>query len=148
MNNIEQTTFNNLKSQHQLAVDLRASGARYEEIATQINTKQHTIRTWFMKGGICYEAYEEKKRQLRAERQEKLKQVEDGIADLASGALEVLKEAVEKKNLKAAITIMEMAGFKAIQKVQDVPSEENEVISLLREIAQNRQPQITEGAKA
>lgn len=141
MNKAEQNSYIKLKDYHQLAIDLRASGLRYEEIASnpQINTKEHTVRTWFMKGGICYEAYEEKKKLLRAERQEKLKQVEDGIVDLASDALEVLKEAVEKKNLKAAITVMEMAGFKATQKVQEVPQEENETVLLLRQIIDSQE---------
>lgn len=36
---------------------------------------------------------------------------------------------------------MEMAGFKAIQKTQEVPSTENDVVALLREIAENAKQQ-------
>lgn len=89
MNNDEQNQkiYDGLKAYHQLAVDLRASGHKYDEIAAdpRIDAKEHTVRTWFMKGGICYEAYEEKKKILQSERQEKLEQVEDGIVDLATG---------------------------------------------------------------
>ncbi len=138
LNDPQQNDLKNLKPNHQLAVDLRVSGCSYEQIALdpRINSKEQSIRSWFMDGGKCREAYEYKIRLLSEDRWVKMRQVEAGIQDLASDALNVLKEEIAQHNLKAAIKTLEMA-FKAIQKVEEVPPQADEGIAMLREIIQS-----------
>jgi hypothetical protein len=140
LNNTQQNNLKELKPHHQLAVDLRVNGCSYQEIAldSRVNSKEQTVRSWFMLSGICHEAYEYKNRLLGEDRWAKMKQVEAGIQDLASGALEVLKEEIAQHNLKAAIRVLEMAGFKEIQRVEEIQPQHDEAITLLRQIIEDR----------
>lgn len=140
LNDPQQNNIKELKPHHQLAVDLRVSGCSYQEIALEprVNSKEQTVRSWFMLGGLCHEAYEYKNRLLGEDRWAKMRQVEAGIQDLASGALEVLKEEIEQHNLKAAIKVLEMAGFKEVQKVEEIHPKYDEAIALLRQIIEDR----------
>lgn len=122
MNNFEQNPYPELDGIYQLAIDLRISGLKYEAIAShpQINVKEHTVRTWFMFGGKCYKAYWDKEALLQEERWLKLKQLDAGILDLALEALKVTSEAVEKKDLKTSIKVLDMARSMEVQKIEEV----------------------------
>lgn len=140
MNNYQQNPDPELDGPYQLAVDLRISGLKYEAIAThpQINVKEHTVRTWFMLGGKCYKAYKDRESLLQEERRAKMKQIEASIQNLASEALKVISDAVVKGNLSASIKVLEMAGLKAVQKVEEIHPQDDEGITLLRQIIEDR----------
>ena len=91
-----------------------------------------------MRGGICFETFEYKIHLLQEDRAARIRQVEAGIQDLAFDAIRVLKEYIATSNLKAAIKVLEMAGFKEVQKIEEIPFQEDEGILLLRQIIMNR----------
>lgn len=138
--NGDQQNDTKLTPKHALAVDLRVVGRSYQEITSdpRIQSQPQSVRSWFALGGVCHEQYEYKNRLLSEDRWAKMRQVEAGIQDLASGALEVLKEEIEQHNLKAAIRILEMAGFKEVQRVEEIHPEYDEAITLLRQIIEDR----------
>lgn len=140
LNSDQQNDLKELKPHHQLAIDLRTSGASYQEIALdpRINSKEQTVRSWFMLGGLCHEAYGYKNRLLNEDRWAKMKQVEAGLQDLALDALKVLEEQIAQRNLKAAIRLLEMVGFKEVQRVEEIHPEYDEAIALLRQIIEDR----------
>lgn len=79
MNTPEQHT--ELKQEHEIAIDLKLLGFRYTMIADdeRIKVTEHTVRTWFMKGGICYNAYRRKKRLQAKERKEMIKNIDNQV---------------------------------------------------------------------
>lgn len=133
MNNAEQTT--DLKIEHELAIDLKLMGFRYSMIAgdERINVTEHTIRTWFMRGGICYNAYLRKKRLLARERKEMIGNIDNQVKDLIIDAMNCLSEAVKKGNLQAAIKAIELYKIYQEQRLLEEKSEDSPLIRVIRE---------------
>ena len=50
----------------------------------------------------------------------------------------MLTEEIAQHNLKAAIKVLEMVGFKAIQKIEEIQPQHDEAIALLRQIIEDR----------
>ena len=140
LNNSQQNNLKELKPTHQLAVDLRAGGSTYKEIASdpRIASKDQTVRSWFMADGICHEAFEYKNRLLSEDRWVKMRQIEARLQDLASDALKVIEGEIAQHNLKAAIKVLEMAGFKEVQKIEEIHPQYDEALVLLRQIVEDR----------
>ena len=132
MNNREQNLYDSLEPRHQLAIDLRLAGATYKQMAKNvtISTKEHTIRTWFMEGGICKEAYEWKKRERAEERDEFFQQIHEQINDIAISAIYTLRKAVEEGNVQASLKILELADTKRLLQVTHIDEVEAEVEKL------------------
>ena len=135
MNENEQNNpYNSLTSPQQIAIDLRLAGKAYKDIAPHMsNLQEHTLRTWFMNGGVCYEAYEWKKK-LRAEEREQYyrDEIENVIKDLGRYALVALQEAVSKGNITAIVKALELSGISKLSYQIDVKQDEG--ILILREI--------------
>jgi len=123
---------------YQLAIELRLLGFTYAQIASnpQVGLKENTIRTWFVKEGVCYFPY----KRLQKERQNEYKQIFDKLhlqmREMAIDAVRVLGEAVKKGNLKASIKVLELVDIQRYIYYQT--GYEDEGVALLREIIKDR----------
>lgn len=146
MNNGEHNPYDLLTSPQQIAVDLKLEGRSYKDIASNrfINLREHTIRTWFMAGGVCNEAYEWKKK-IRAEEREQYyhDEFENEIKDLGREAMIALREAISKGNVTAIVRALELAGISQLS-YQIQIKQEDEGILLLREIVEDRRRMVRE----
>jgi hypothetical protein len=137
MNTTEQNPYDLLEPRHQLAIDLRLAGATYKQISKDImiSAKEHTIRTWFMNGGICKKAYEFKKKEHADDREEFFQKLHEHIDDIAISAVYTLHKAVESGNVQASLKILELADTKRLIQLKqtDIMSED---LHNLRQIIQ------------
>jgi transposase len=131
---LNEDPYEKLDEDHRMAVDMRLENYSYADIAVPTKVKEQTVRTWFMRGGICYEAYQQRRRERMAERKERFTEIETQLHEMAADAILTLKRQLKKGSETAAIRVLELAGFSPIHKVQDVPPEESEELKLLREI--------------
>jgi len=105
------------------------------DIATELKTKEKTVRNWFAHGGLCYEAYKQKKTERKKERNNLFKEIDERLKDIAVDAVIVLENAVRKGNWKAAVKVLEMAGFEPVHKVADVTEDEKQkTLQLLKDV--------------
>lgn len=147
MNKDEQDTYDKLTSAQQIAVDLRLTGKPYRDIASSqfVNLQEHTICTWFMKGGVCHEAYEMKKK-IRAEERDQYyrDEFENDIKELGRGYSSNAGSYWQRKcssNSKA----LELAGISQMSyKIQI--QQDDEGVMLLREIVSDRRKAAKEEA--
>ncbi len=121
---------------HIRAVELRLRGLAHHDIAKDklVNKDAGTIRNWFAKGGICHDTFEEEKIKRKEEAKARLAELDERLRELAPDALVVVENKMREGKLKAALEILDRAGFGAIQKIQDVT--QSELLSLLRNIAE------------
>lgn len=148
MNKDEQDTYDKLTSAQQIAVDLRLTGKPYRDIASSqfVNLQEHTICTWFMKGGVCHEAYEMKKK-IRAEERDQYyrDEFENDIKELGREAIVAMREAIGKGSVQAIVKALELAGISQMSyKIQI--QQDDEGVMLLREIVSDRRKAAKEEA--
>lgn len=140
MNNDEHNPYDTLTSPQQIAVDLRLAGILHKDIAshTLINLREHTIRTWFMQGGVCHATYEWKKK-IRADEREQYyrDEIESEIKDAGQEAMIALREAISKGNITAIVKALELSGISKLSYQIDI-KQEDEGILILREIITER----------
>ena len=146
MNEGEQNNpYDALTSPQQIAVDLRLAGRAYKDIASNefINLQEHTLRTWFMQGGVCHEAYEWKKKMRAEDREEYYRELESEIKDAGQEAMVALREAVSKGNTTAIVKALELSGISKLS-YQIQVKQEDEGILILREIIEDRRRVVRE----
>jgi hypothetical protein len=131
---VNQDPYEKLGEIYRQAIDQRLQNFSYADIAHQLERKEQTIRTWFMTGGIFYEAHEYRRNQLAIERQHRFTEVEEQLKDMAADAILVIKNRLRGGSEPAAFKVLEMVGYGAIQKIQDIAPEESEELTLLRTI--------------
>jgi transposase len=120
---------------HQRAVDLKLNGMKNRDIAAELKVKEKTVRNWFAHGGLCYDAYKQLKRERRKEKNNLFKEIDERLKDIAVDAVIVLENAVRKGNWKAAVKVLEMAGFEPVHKVADVTDDEKQkTLQLLKDV--------------
>jgi Sigma-70, region 4. len=74
-NNVDYIEYDKLNPTHQRAIDLRLNGVKYKDIATELNIKEQTVRSWFIKDGICYFAFNQMKKEREKEKEIYLKKL-------------------------------------------------------------------------
>lgn len=72
-------------------------GLSYFEMAKALGRQEQTIRTWFCKGGECYEAYEEFKKQRREELSQNLDNLKDSLDEIILASMAIVRKAVIEK---------------------------------------------------
>lgn len=129
-----QTTLPSLKPLHRNAIELRLIGLEYHVIAEKLTAagykvKEHTLRVWFMKNGICHESYlaiQQQRFDLSNNFQEAMR---SRLQESAMDAIYILGEAMlddktsTKQQIKIAQTILDRAGFPR-QKYKEIPRRE------------------------
>ena len=113
------------EERYRLAVDLRMMGMSCLDISRkeEIGVTYSRVRQWFMKGGICYDAFKQRQRWLASENRKRSKDFAKKLKTLASDALLILES--EMKNTKnsgsskgrIAGEVVKMAGLAAPIKI-------------------------------
>jgi len=144
MNESEQSRYDLLTSPQQTAIDLRLLGMTYKQIGESVfvNTKEHTVRTWFMEGGVCLGAFGWRRETRAKERKEIMAGLDDLLLDMSLEALSTLREAIKKGNVQASVKLLELT--KTVQSV-DSQTLADEGILLLREIITKRRQDARNG---
>lgn len=137
MNIFEQSDYEKLSNPQQVAIDLRLLGMTYKNISESlfVNAKEHTVRTWFMDGGSCFQALNWKKQERVRERKEIMEGLDDLLMDMSLEALHTLREAINKGNVQASIKLLELTN--TVRQVNN-QSGSDEGVQLLREIITER----------
>jgi len=136
-NNVDYIEYDKLNPTHQRAIDLRLNGVKYKDIATELNIKEQTVRSWFMKEGACFKVFNQIKKEREKEKRDLFKEIDQRLKDIAIDAVIVLENTVRKGNWKAAVKALEMAGFEPVHKVADVTEDEKQkTLQMLKEIFQ------------
>lgn len=117
---------------HQEAIYLRLEGAEYQYIAKRLKYSYTHVRRLFAEGGICKAAYEELRDEVNIEKREKFGKLKEEIEQAAPEAFNYLRIAA-RRNWKAAESVMHIAGFTPLQKVE--AKVENTNIGKVRETA-------------
>jgi hypothetical protein len=130
---LNEDPFEKLEPHHQMAVEMRLENFAYKDIAAAVKKSEQTVKWWFMKGGICKEAYDHKKVQRAEDRDERYQEIAKQLDEMASDALLVLKRSMKKGSESAAIRVLELAGFTPVQKVKN-ETPQSEELDLLRKI--------------
>jgi len=143
MNKTEQNSYENLGNKYKLAIDLRLLGLTYKKIASNpaISAKEHTIRTWFMVGGKCDKVYKDRVKVANSECKEFFREIETQIKDIAVGAVQGLRHAVEKGNLRAIFKSLELARIDRKNFIK-IETHDDEGIKLLRKIIQEKREEV------
>jgi hypothetical protein len=76
------------------------------------------IKQWFMRGGYCRTAYDQKKKERAEERQKLFKRIPDQLQDLANLSVVALKSRIRKGSVMASLEILKMVGFEAPKKLE------------------------------
>jgi hypothetical protein len=140
----EMDPFYKLPDHKRAAVEMRIRLYRYEEISLFLEKKlkhkaaEQTVRTWFMKGGDCYEALEYRRKILFEENKEELKSVNERFDLLIAKAINVLDRKLDRNSENAALKTLEMRGYGATLKIKD-ETERKDPINELRDILTNIQ---------
>jgi hypothetical protein len=129
-----QDPYEQLSEQHRIAVDMRLENYAYADIAEPLKVKEQTVRTWFMRGGYCYEAYQWKRRIRMDERKQRFQEIETQLHEMSADAVLVLKQRLKKGSESAALNVLALAGFTPLQRVVDETPKESEELKLLREL--------------
>lgn len=114
----EPNPYDKLDKDKQTAVDLRLEFWKYRYIGEKLSVAEQTVRTWFMEGGICREAYNWKKKQRSTENDEMFKEVRKELADMTSEAILVVKNHLKKQSLDAATKVLAINGISPIEKIE------------------------------
>jgi hypothetical protein len=134
---VNKNYYDELDPIYQYAVDYRLDNMKYRDIAGQekIGVKETTVRTWFAVGGICYLAFEQKKKERAEEREQLFKEIkEKELKDLATDAIQVLRHNLKvKKDGNIAVEVLKLNGMEPPRKIEAV-LEESEGLKLLREL--------------
>jgi hypothetical protein len=115
-----------LSEKHRYAVDLRLIGVGLRDIAhdQRILVSHGTARGWFMKGGVCYDAYKQESHFLAQDRKRRFKLLDKKLQQLANDAILQLEHAIKtsdtKLEVKAALAldILKMVGLEAPKKLK------------------------------
>jgi len=123
------------------AVDMRLENIGLKDIAAKLNIEYMTARWYFTKSGPCYEAYQHMRKLQLKDRRKRLERISKEIEEIAVDAIIVIKDLIRNPKtpaiVKANVSIkaLEMAGFGAILKHEDVT--ESEGVKLLKELMQH-----------
>lgn len=118
---------------HFKAVHMKMWGLSYFEMAKALGRQEQTIRTWFCKGGECYEAYEEFKKQRREELSQNLDNLKDSLDEIILASMAIVRKAViEKKDTTVALKMLLASGVVQGFEVPKPKAQDNELINLLR----------------
>lgn len=117
------------------AVDLRIVGAGYRDIARHpsVNVPHATVRRWFMKGGVCYEALSQEMRLIKNDRNKLLKKVDERIKSIMLNALISLEGVVKNINtppptiVSATDLLCKLSGVGAPTKIQHSNDPDNPI---------------------
>lgn len=105
-----------------LYVEMAVYGYPYRTIALKARREHQTVKKWFMKGGRLHNAYKYRIKEHRAEFEKHFKQVKELLKYAAVDAALKLGEAVREEGLRysnilAAKTLLTLAGFDHIKKI-------------------------------
>lgn len=130
-----------LSEKHRVAVDMRIENYAYADIAANrlVGVEEQTVRAWFMRGGLCHAAYQEKRNQRMDERRQRFMEIETQLHEMSADAVLVLKQRLKKGSETAAVTVLALAGFSPIKKVADVTPQVSEELKLLRQIVDDHE---------
>ena len=129
---LNEDPFEKLDDHHQQAVEMRLENFAYRDIAAHVQKSEQTVRWWFIRGGICQEAYDYKLKQRAEDRDERAKQIQNQLDSMAADAVNVLKRSMRRGSETAAIRVLELAGFTPVQKHKDVTKSKE--LELLEEL--------------
>lgn len=100
----QKSAYDSLEEVYQRAVDLRLDHKPHKSIAeilskTGFKVKEHTVRVWFMKGGKCYDAFNEI-REIRMNDLKELIERRDVLIEDASAKALVITNIILKNALE------------------------------------------------
>lgn len=127
--NKKQHFYDSLELKYQQAVDLNLEGASHKVIAKMLQVKEQTVRTWFMKGGLCYPAHKEKEKQRRQEWQKRFAEIDDKLKEMAVDAVLTIKQNLNKGSLWAAFGVLDRVGFQPVTKIQPITEPKVNIIN-------------------
>jgi len=113
---------------------MRLEHYAYADIAVAARVMEQTVRKWFARGGMCDEAYQQRRGERIEERRERFNEIETQHHEMAADAILILKRQLKKGSETAAFRVLELAGFSPIKKIQDVTPQVSEELKLLRSI--------------
>jgi len=118
---------------HFKAVHMKMWGLSYREMAKALGRQEQTIRTWFCKGGECFEPYEELKKQRREELSQNLDNLKDSLDEIIVASMAIVRKAVvEKKDTSVAMKMLLASGVVQGFEVPKPMAQNNELITVLR----------------
>lgn len=135
----EQDAYEALDEQHRIAVDMRIENFSYADIGETTKVTEQSAGRWFMRGGICYQAYQEKRELRMEERRQRFMEIETQLHEMSADAVLVLKKQLKKGSESAAVTVLALAGFSPIKKVADVTDQVSEELKLLRQLVDDHE---------
>lgn len=108
-----------LEPKHQEAVFLRIEGAEYQYIAKRLQYSYTYVRELFSngEGGLCKPAYDQLRAEIDYENRKRFEKLQQEMEQAAPEAFTHLRLAA-KKNWKAAVSVLDRAGFAPVQKVK------------------------------
>ena len=113
--------YEKLDEKHRTAVDMAIAYLPYQQIAKYCEVEYSTVRSWFMTGGICHDAFQQQSKIIREERKEKFKQIREVLEFAAIDAALTLARAAQVPNregVNASSDILDRVGFKPKEKVE------------------------------
>lgn len=156
--NEQKSPFDSLKPIYQEAIELKLQGMAYKVIAdtlsqTGFKVKEHTLRVWFMQGGICHAIYNSMQEARRAQLQQETREMSYRLQEAARDALGTLEAAIlgdtkiTPLRAKVAMDILDRAGYPRQSSLQtnttiEVSKQEelSEMSKNIRAILENRKP--------
>lgn len=112
-----------LEPKYRVAIELKLRSVSYQDIADheEIKVTRDTVKSWFKKDGLLYEAYQERKKERTEEIEERFADADSRIKELVPDALNAYEVSIKKRgSWKAAESLLDRAGFQPVQKVETV----------------------------
>lgn len=138
--------YDDLSAVHRHAIDLRIEGMKYKDIAKELNAKYQTVRSWFAKKGVCYEAYNSRKKLTAQDRRQLFKQIDEKLKDLAIDAILVISNSIRHGNSRIALEVLKMAGFEQVHKIEDVTKkkgQEEKLMEIINQLTKDAKSEIS-----
>jgi len=118
---------------HFKAVHMKMWGLSYREMAKALGRQEQTIRTWFCKGGECFEVYEELRKQRREELSQNLDNLKDSLDEIIVASMAIVRKAVvEKKDTSVAMKMLLASGVVQGFEAPKPMAHDSEFMALLR----------------